>query len=196
MSGADLAVRTHRPTVVSASRDCGSGRRMAGYPAQRRPVGRTGQLLGRTLADSGSAGDHGRGWLRQKRVARQTYDQLTAARPTVLLPCGRIPTAADLTDVARLDQAFGHAVGDSRTSPPLTEIVAWFGGGSGCLWTPWNLSCGNADDLAFLLRRLAGRADLILTRRDWEWRGYLEADRGLVRLPDSSAHDRGHRHQG
>jgi hypothetical protein len=112
----------------------------------------------------------------------QLYDRFAPAGPTVLVPCGRVPASAELTGLDALDRALGDAAGDTRAAVPLTRIVAGLGTRPRLLVDTLDLVVReeNADDLAFLLRRLAERADLTVTCRDREWRDYLEADRGLA----------------
>ncbi|MEU3183028.1 NACHT domain-containing protein [Streptomyces sp. NPDC006923] len=165
-------------------------------PTMDRLAGLTDKLgvpLSRLRAPLVIVGDGGYG---KSVLLGQVYDALArdeedSGARTLFLPCGRVPASADLSDLESLDRALGNALVDSRDSPPLTGIVAALAAHHRVRLLVDTLDLVvrdvNADDIAYLLRQLARRCELVITCREQEWGTYLGSDgeiaRSLYRMP-------------
>ncbi|WP_328493373.1 NACHT domain-containing protein [Streptomyces sp. NBC_00414] len=131
----------------------------------------------------------------------QLFDALAAhddgSTCTVLLPCARVPASADLSSLDALDQALGHALTDSRTSPPLSSVITQLARHRRVRLLIDTLDLvireENADDASYLLRQLSRSCDLLITCREEEWHDNLEGDGELTgshyRMPSLGADD-------
>ncbi|MDX3849589.1 toll/interleukin-1 receptor domain-containing protein [Streptomyces sp. AK02-01A] len=182
--------------VVSSSRQARSVVWPDIMPNMDRLAGLTDKLgapVSRLRAPVVIVGDGGYG---KSVLLGQVFDALVrdekdSGARTLLLPCGRVPASADLSDLQSLDRALGNAAVDSRDSPALTGIVAALAanGRVRLLIDTLDLVLSevNADDIAYLLRQLARHCELVITCREQEWGAYLGSDgeiaRSLYRMP-------------